>query len=317
MWQPLLRLLERFGAFGVVQSAPLTLEGFGDPQAPDALGGPSWKSFIKAEPLFRVWGPLEGSPWEPYHAVPLFAALDRMKPDLVGPPPLVEQAEPLLPDHVRPGQPIPDWMTADTLCVVDLPGRAAVQAGAWLVASGAGQPVCTFDHWPHARAVLKPEAILAELLRWAPLIEQSRGKIPQNASPVWLCDALRLGTREGAPGEFDNRYFLDDSILPPPALLLREGIRRVVYVSLGQETPDGSAPPVGDHLPLVDLEGWFTDLLLKGISVFHTPVTDPAFGLEAFQAPATRRVFKVSHFRRSAAGGFGTEVPMPSESSSG
>jgi hypothetical protein len=317
MWQPFLTFLERLSTLGVIRSAPRTLDSFGDPRAPDALGGTEWKRFTRAEPLFEVWGPLEGSAWEPYHAVPLFAALERMNPARIGPPSLEVQARPLLPDTVGPGKPVPAWMTGDTLCVVDLPGRAAVQAGAWLVSSGAGQPICTFDHWPHPRAILKAEDILAELLRWGPVMERARGRIPAGATPVWLCDATRLGTRKGEPGEFDNRYFLDDSILPPARLLQREGIRRVVYLSQGTDILPGATPSVGDAIPLVDLEGWFTDLLLAGVPIFHASVTDPAFTLEAFQAPATRRTFEVTGFRRSAAGGFGTEVPMPSESSSG
>jgi hypothetical protein len=317
MWQPLFKFLERLSILGVIRSAPRTLEGFGDPQAPDALGGTGWKAFTRAEPLFQIWGPLEGSPWEAYHAVPLFAALDRMDPSKIGPPPRETQAQSILPDTVVPGRPVPAWMTGETLCLVDLPGRAAVQAGVWLVSSGAGQPVCTFDHWPHARAILKPEHILAELLCWAPVMERARGRIRAGATPVWICDATRLGTRDGEPGEFDNRYFLDDSILPPPRLLVREGIRRVVYLSQGAGIPAGATPPVGDAIPLVDLEGWFTDLLVTGIPVFHASVTDPAFALDVFEAPVTRRTFQVARFRRSAAGGFGTEVPMPSESSSG
>lgn len=318
MWRPWSRLLEALGR--VRFSARSTWRvSVGDPRAVDARGGSEWRAFLAPEDLFRVWGPLDGSPWEPFHCVPLFAALDRVARGRAGPPSKVEleraaSGPDVLPGHARPGAPAPAWATPGTWTIVDLPGPVAVEAGAWLVTAAGCQPVCTFDHWPHPRGVLRAEAILAELLRWASTVGAARGRLVRDAPPVWICDSERLGTRTGSPGEFDNRYFLDDSILPGPGLLGGAGIRRVVYLSAGSGSRTGGAAPA---VPVVDLEAYLSDLLKAGLPVLHVEVSEFSLEPRPFSAPSSPRPPPRSGYRRSAAGGFGTEVPEPSSSSSG
>jgi len=369
----LYRFLEKLGRIRI----PVRLGSArfaGDPEASDARGGRFWTAYARTENLFQVWGPLEGSAWEPYHAVPLFAAVDWMDRKRLGPTPLriVEEdaarlaaarggsaaetsiasgardaelaapAEPaaataesgantaesgaapkrqqreeppfLLPAHARPGSPSPDWLEPGTMCVLDLPDRATVEAAAWLVTAAGAQPVCTFDHWPHEDALLPADRIIAELLRWATTLAAARGRIAADSPPLWICDSTRLGTRKGEAGEFDNRYYLDDSILPAPEVLRREGVQRLVYLSWagGEDSPD--SPAAGSTMPVADLVDWFAELLAAGIEVRHSPVSDPALRLRPFQARLPRGGFSTSGFRRSAAGGFGTEVPEPSSS---
>jgi hypothetical protein len=327
MWPQWSRLLEALGRIRL-RSHRRTFLTVGDPSAPDARGGQEWREFLSPEALYRVWGPLEGSPWEPFHAVPLFAALDGFPRAAVGPTSLetaglevpseflVEGVVPIgaagpgrprvLPSHARPGAPTPTWIDPSTWIVLDLPGPMAVEVAVWLVVGVGAQPVCTFDHWPHHRGLLKPEHILAELLRWASTLAAARGRIPADAPPLWICDSERLGAAPGAPGEFDNRYFLDDSILPGPGFLARAGIRRVVYLASGNT-----------DIPILDLEECFSDLLAAGFPVDYALISDPAFQLRPFSAPPTPRRPKTSSFRRSAAGGFGTEVPEPSSGGGG
>jgi len=319
MWPQWSRILEGLGRMRL-GIRPRTRMVVGDPAAPDARGGTEWQEFLTAETLYEVWGPLEGSPWEPFHAIPLFAALDRLPRERVGPtnPDKLDLQAPLdlratgtlvswsLPSHARPGAPPPPWIDPSTWIVLDLPGRAAVEAAAWLVTGAGVQPVCTFDHWPHPRGLLRPEHILAELLRWASTLAAARGRIAGDAPPLWICDCERLGSREGSPGEFDNRYFLDDSLLPGPGYLIRAGIRRVVYLA-----------SEGSDIPVLDLEGCFSDLLAAGLPVDYALISDPSFELRPFAAPPVPRRPKASSFRRSAAGGFGTEVPEPSSGGGG
>jgi len=338
MWQRWSRFLEALGGIRI----PVQLSGAkqaGDPSAPDAAGGRGWAAYARTEALFQVWGPLEGGPWEPYHCVPLFAALDRMDRKQIGPTPLrmVEEdanrlaraaeggatAGPqftggslVLPAHARPGAPAPAWLEPGTLCVLDLPGRAAVEAAAWLVTAAEAQPVCTFDHWPHPRGLLPAELVLAELLRWAATLATARGRIASDAPPVWVCDSTRLGTRKGSPGEFDNRYYLDDSILPTPQVLARAGITRVVYLGWSGGENGADAPALGGGIPLADLVEWFTDVLGAGLEILHAPVADPELRPRPFQGPSRRPRFSTKGYRRSAAGGFGTEIPEPSSSGS-
>jgi hypothetical protein len=307
-------LLEALGRFRLRLPGLRSLS-VGEPTAVDAQGGSGWQAFAQPEALYRVWGPLEDGPWEPYHCVPLFAALDRVPRRRLGPtdPKELEREDAAtpqagafrLPPYARPGSPPPGFIDAATWTMLDLPGRASVQAAVWLVTAGVVQPVCTFDHWPHPRGLLRADRILAELLRWATTVADARGRIPTGAPPLWICDSERLGTRHGGPGEFDNRYYLDDSILPGPGLLARHGIRRVVYVSSGQ----------GD-IPLLDLERYFGELLAAGIDVLHVDLRDPLMRPLPFTAPARPRAVPKAGFRRSAAGGFGTEVPQPSSGGS-
>lgn len=305
MWRLWSGLLEALGRIRLRFPSRRTLV-VGDPDAPDARGGSEWQDFATPEKLFRVWGPLEGSPWEPFHSVPLFAALDRVTRGRVGPTSLRVLQERSSHPVAHPGAPAPAWLTPDTWAIVDLPGPWAVEVSAWLVTSAGAQPVCSFDHWPHPQGVLRPEQILAELLRWASTVAAARGRIAADAPPVWVCDSERLGTRSGRPGEFDNRYYLDDSSLPGPAILLRAGIRRVVYISLG-----------GGELPVLDLEAYFGELLQAGIELLHAKATDPSLEPLPMSAPRTPRPPPRSGFHRSAAGGFGTVVPQPSSGGSG
>jgi hypothetical protein len=305
MWERWSRLLEGLGRlrlrFPGGKGVPI-----GDPSAPDAQGGDRWREFLRPEELFRVWGPLEGSPWEPYHSVPLFAALERAAPGQVGPSPVWERESRRRPATLRPGAPVPGWVDRSTLTIVDLPGPRAVEAAAWLVTGAGVQPVCTFDHWPHPKGLLRADQVLAELLFWASTLDGARGRIQAGAPAVWICDSERLGTRAGKPGEFDNRYFLDDSVLPGAGFLVRAGIRRVVYLIAA----DGETP-------LVDLEAWFADLLSAGIAVLLVTELDPTAEPKPFSAPPSPRPPPRSGFLRSAAGGFGTSVPVPSSGGGG
>lgn len=311
MWRPWSRILEALGRIRLPVSFRTDVH-VGSAQAVDARGDTGWRAFRSTEDLYRVWGPVPGSPWEPFHCLPLFAAVDRIPRERLGPTnlsfmPVKGEDGPLspLPDHARPGAPAPEWLEPGTWTILDLPGRATVKAGVWLVQAGC-QPVCTFDNWPHARGLLKPEEILAELLRWATTVGELRGSLAPDSPPAWICDSERLGRREGRPGEFDNRYFLDDSILPGPRLLAGAGIRRVVYVTSGERT-----------VPVVDLEGYFADLLRAGVEILHEDLANPEVGPRPFSMERTPRPPPRSGYRRSSAGGFGTTVPEPSSGGGG
>jgi hypothetical protein len=188
--------------------------------------------------------------------------------------------------------------------IADLPGPLVVPVGVWLVGAG-HQPVSTFDNWPHPRGVLAPERILAQLLYWASAVAELRAGLGPGSPPAWLCDRQRLGERPGRPGEFDNRYFLDDSLLPGPGLLRQAGIRRAVYLTAGGGDP-----------PLADVDPYFQDLERAGIEVRHAALEDPELGLAPLPARRPAQLLPAS-FRRSSAGGFGTVVPQPSQGGSG
>jgi hypothetical protein len=308
------RALEWFGRIRLGGFGRMKLR-VGRANAPDAKGDFGWKRFLSAERLYDAWGPAPDGQWLPFHCVPLFAALDRLPSSDVGPatptaesdvaPGAGQPARPPLPPHARPGAPLPRWIAGDTWTILDLPGPRTVEAAAWLVRAAGMQPVCTFDNWPNPRGVLRAEDILAELLRWVTTIEAARERITAQSPPLWICDSERLGTRAGSPGEFDNRYYLDDSIMPGVALLRSAGIRRVVYVTLDAA-----------EIPVLDLEPYLGELLAAGLDVRHVDLSDAALEPRPFVASPQRPALQRTSFRRSAAGGFGTEVPQPSSGGS-
>lgn len=69
-------------------------------------------------------------------------------------------------------------------------------------------------------------------------VPRRRTAFPTPAPVAWLCDAGRLGTRKGKPGEFDNRYYIEDSLMPGSKFLKAQGITKVVYVTSTQDTPN-------------------------------------------------------------------------------
>ena len=238
LWSKLSELLEAIGRIGFRTRGPRSDVVVGEPQQTDALGSMEWTRYTSSEALFDAWSPVAGSPWEAFHCVTLFAAIDRIPPDRLGPAPPERFGGRL----ARPIPP-PPWAEEDVWAIVDLPGHESVAVAAWLCASAGFQTVSTFDNWPHKDGLIKPEMSLAALLRYADLVRMARQELSDKAPPVWICDRTRLGTRRGRPKEFDNRYYMDDSVLPGPQLLKSAGIRRVVYVCPGPgqaELPDFS-----------------------------------------------------------------------------
>ncbi len=286
----LLKLLEGIGRIRLPMFRLKTRLTVGRPNAAGFQGG-SWREYLDARALSRVWGPGPGSDWLPFHCITLFVALDYLRHDAVGPC----DADPWPLGNYRH----PSWIDASTLLLVDLPGPASVALGAALGVSGCDL-VCTFNNWPHPKGVIRPEDTLAALLRYAPWLSERR-VLPAAPGPVaWLCDAGRLGAKRGRPGEFDNRYYIEEAILPGPRYLKDRGIGRVVHVT-------AQAGPVR-----ADLGSYLHSLPKDGIEVVQT-VADASGGLSTPEPynvdPPT---FSTMGFFRSSAGGFGAPVPHPS-----
>jgi hypothetical protein len=306
MWRPLSLVLECIGRLRIALPFRVLFRRqvvVGHPSALDAQGSRHWERFATGEQLYDVWGPHPESPWVPFHCIPLFAAIDRVVMREVGPmpPAAVERVTAQVPMHARPGSPPPPWLTGDTWTMVDLPGPVSVEVAAWLVTAASCQPVCTFNNWPHLKGQLRPEHILAALLRWASMLAEVRQGFTPRSPPLWIGDSQRLALPPGRPGDFDNRYYLEDALLPGAGLLRSAGIARVVYVTV--EPADA---------PVIDLDGYFADLVTAGLPVFIVDLRDATLTPAAWTTRPTPRTPAASGFRRSAAGGFGSVVPQPS-----
>jgi hypothetical protein len=279
----------------------------------DAEGGDGWRRFLEPKSLFDVWGPTVGSPWEYYHTVPLFAAMEASSSAIlirgdVAPLPseyvrAVEEDSRILSDSTVGEKWGEGWLTERMMIILDLPGVMSVAAAVRFVRSGF-QPVCTFDNWPHPEGVLKPQLVLAQLLRYATTMESVRVGVSESAPPVLVTDSLRLGKRMPGVGDFDNRYYLDDSILPSIEVLNKNGIKGIVCLL-----------KTDSSIPTADICYYFRGLMRAGFrSLYRSDISDPKLAARPFteaelSTPFDQRNFQ---FSKSAAGGFGRLVPEPS-----
>lgn len=296
----------------------------GAPDALDALGSTRWRDFTTAERLCDVWAPLPGSVWEPFHCPTLFAALDRIPSHSLGPAP-----EAGIAPWLRGELPSPNWLNRETWLILDAPAITSIAVAAQVASLRLAQPVCTFDNWPNPLGLVRPEKALAGLLYFAPWLDHARKGLTVDLPPMWICDSERLGSGPGRPGQFDNRYFLDDSILPGPAMLKEAGIRKVVYGTIGPPsdrqpnagTTEGTNPERGFRPAVItaDLPDYLASLETAGLQIEGlnlTSLDDWRRGPVRFERPiAPVKNLSRHGFFRSTAGGFGAPIPEPSSSS--
>jgi hypothetical protein len=303
MLRPLSKLLELVGRLRLPQPRWRTEFALGPAEATDSRGGIGYRDFLSAEKLHDLWGPVPGAAYAPFHCVTLFAALDRVA-DAVRSS-LTPVPAPPPPGFLAPNAPAPPWAQRDTLVLVDLPGPSAVSVGLYLATVG-HQPVCTFDTWPHKKAAIAVERTLGALLYFAVEMSEARARLSPTSPPVWLCDRDRFAAAAPKPGRFDNRYCLEDRLLPGPSFLRERGITRVVYVA-----PDATSKE------LQDLSGYLGDLKTTGFELARTSIESEAAFLSPVPLtpePAVTAGATLLRFARSSAGGFGAFVPEPSAS---
>jgi len=293
MWSPLLKLLETIGRFRFPYFQRRSKLVVGYHNEPDYAGGTAWKDYVNSRKLSAVWGPHPKSPWQPFHCITLFVAVDYLRSELTGP----AKDDPWpLGVHTPP-----DWIDPTTLLLVDLPGPESVALGAELGAFGCDL-VCTFNNWPHPKGVIHPQFTLAAMLRYASWLSTHRTAFPTPAPVAWLCDVNRLGAAPGKPGDFDNRYYIEDGLLPGPNFLRERGIKRVVYIARDKTTLRAD---LAVHLFAYQKAGFELGRAVIGADgAWSTPVR--------FNLPEVK--FKTTGFFRSSAGGFGAPVPHPSSS---
>lgn len=253
--------------------------------------------------LFEVWAPPE-SVWSRWAKPALFAELTPATFSSLG--------ADALPDGTEPEvmQPPPDFQVdVWTAFVVDVPGHRAVEIGMAMARAGY-RPVPLFNTAYHPFAIVPVNEIVRRLQEGA--AELPGLPIAPDAPPSFLLDSNRLDPKAPAtPGRFDNRWAVFPQDFPSANFLLSRGIRRVVV--LQAEMLIGK--------PRLDLSHVLLRWKEAGIELY---VQDP----EGTQSPRPLEVDRPSSFRslfyraltlaglrRNSAGGFGSIVPQPSQSS--
>ncbi|MFU8805671.1 MAG: hypothetical protein ACNA8W_17795, partial [Bradymonadaceae bacterium] len=194
---------------------------------------PSWEACQQYDLLFTLYGPLSTSPWAPYQCPTIFASIERLN--------LTPLRVELSPAFYAPRpEGAWEWLKSDTMVLLELGDTMVIEVGVTLMREANAQLVSTFDHWPRPRTggrlipiAVNSTGIINTMATLAPEAHAAYQRLTPESPPVWLCDRRRLGSPHvaRAPGDFDNRYYIDDSILPGVNTFKKGGIRRVVYFS--------------------------------------------------------------------------------------
>ncbi len=291
-----LKYLEKFGArvpSGAIYLEPEDLEeGITDP-----------RMYKRYDVLFHLFGPLPDSAWVPYHCPTLFASIDKLNIE-----PKEIQLSPGYHKEHPPGS--WQWVGSDTMVIIDLPGPGTIEVGVTLMKQGA-QLISTFDHWAlsaqrrWANVAVDSAKLIDTMFTLAPEVYELRKALSSDAAPVWMCDDQRLGNGglRPRPGTFDNRYYIDDSILPGLETLKKAGIRHIVHLSM----------KLNDQ-PNPDLTPFLIEAHEAGMALRKVALGDEATWA---QPQPMDKPFKTTipllGFRRSDMGGFGKMVPEASE----
>jgi hypothetical protein len=122
-----------------------------------------------------------------------------------------------------------------TALFVDLPAETTLAVAPSLSALGVAV-VPVIQRWCVPRAVLPARPLLDRLIALAGSVLRPR----DGSRALFLLDGGRSGQRELRPPahRFDNRYEYPACRFPPPELLRREGVARVVWLSRGGVAAD-------------------------------------------------------------------------------
>lgn len=321
MSQRWLKLLETLGS--PLRTKPALKNPFAEGQVRNA----QWHEFRHYDLLFQLYGPPAGSPFLPYHCPTLFAAIERLnvQPRLTELSPEVTATRP---DGAW------QWLTPDTFVLMDLPGGLSVQMAAHMMIESQAQLISAFDHWPSANPMrsfnensyvqMTPLAwppqqvsaavaidsrdVLDSMITLAPQVwRHARNGIAADSPAILMCDSRRTVTIKPGPGDFDNRYYIDDSILPGEALLRRLGVRQLVFFGQSEATE-----------PSADLTPFINECARGGMRLLTVALDNPqSWAVPLPMRPPTEVRLSALAFPKSQVGGFGRRIPVPSESSGG
>lgn len=249
-----------------------------------------------ARHTYFIWAPPEAL-WSPWAKPVLFAELPEVPGGLpAGIIPLPEDEVPWLSVFGR-----------RTALIVDLPGTVSVMRGLQLARHGY-RPVPLFNTSHERNEVVATRDIIAGLHTGRDALAALH--LPADAPPAFLLDSGRLPHRLPiTPGKYDNRWVVLPQDFPSGNKLREHGIDTVLLWQTEEAQPREDLAHV--------LRRW-QDL---GLRVFiKTGGASQPPTLVSIKRPRRfqsifHRFFVLLGLRRNSAGGFGSVVPVPSESS--
>ncbi|MEZ6191392.1 MAG: hypothetical protein R3C45_08900 [Phycisphaerales bacterium] len=250
--------------------------------------------------VYSFWAP-PTSPWSPWVKPVLFAHMDEKG---VG-------SRVFLPQSKADVFKVFKDNYGDTALIVNLPGVESVAAGLELIDFGY-RPIPLYNAAPgHSRAVHKLDPVIHALEGGTERLNEKH--IDPDAPPAFLIDADRIaGPRDPKPGTFDNRWVIFPQDVPSAGFLKRQNINRVVLIQ------DEYTPAWQDDLCHILCRwqdaGIAIEKLVLGKSNELQPVKAPR---PSYFRSLYYRWLTTLKFRRNSAGGFGGNVPQPSEGGGG
>ncbi|MBK8027370.1 MAG: hypothetical protein IPK19_39765 [Chloroflexi bacterium] len=247
--------------------------------------------------LFEIWAPPE-SIWSPWAKPVVFTVSTFASPEA---PPLTPPDVSAWRDSVR-----------DSALIVDLPGARSVSYGLALAQIGF-RPVPLFNAVDSSSSVVEVKSIRLALEAGAEPLQQAR--LSAEAPPAFLLDSNRL-SGSPQPGDFDNRWVVFPQDFPSGALLKARGIRRVTVLRATYLQRD--LVWMLTVWKRAGLEIYDTELV-EGAEVSGAPVVEsytpaPVTSFRLMRSAFVFFLLATLGLRRSAAGGFGSAVPIPSRS---
>ncbi|MCC6407076.1 MAG: hypothetical protein IT453_07915 [Planctomycetes bacterium] len=240
--------------------------------------------------LYSRWAPDDGA-WTPWVKPVLFAAPHTLADE-------EREAWRAAAERAR-GRWTPP-RPGDTALVLDLPGPDALALAVECAAHGY-RPVPLFNSCLGRNAVVPNEPLRAGLELGVDALAAAR--LLRDAAPAFVLDARR-GQGGPKPLMFDNRWRVFAQDFPSANVLLSRGIRSVVLVQAGTNSPSIDLAHVLLRWQTAGLSIQAVDLASTSPAPAPIRVAKPAWYGALFQ-----RLLVTIGLRRNSAGGFGEVVP--------
>ena len=246
---------------------------------------------MKPQELYEIWAPRDGL-WSPWVKPVLFFQM----PKLEAPTALPSPAEG---SH---------WIVQNdgrTAVVIDMPGREAVLYG--LICARLGfRPVPLYNACSAHGELVSMTELSNTLFRATQNITGL--SLSRQAPPVFLLDSRRLDGMP-IPERFDNRWMVFPQDFPSATKLKSAGISKILLVQKTQTQP------------IHDLAHVLVTWQQQGLKImFDNPENPEGPTPMTVHRPSIvpylfYRVLALFGFRKNSAGGFGSVIPVPGESS--